>query len=95
MTEIKVTFGALESAQSSVAGTAGRMIIQLDELKRYLAPMVASWEGRAAEEYVARQRQWDGAAAEMTAVLARIGAALGAANEGYHQVEQANAARWA
>jgi len=95
MTEIKVTFGALESARSSVAGTAARMTGQLDELKQFLAPMVATWEGQAAQDYGAKQRQWDTAAAEMTAVLAQIGVALGVANDNYHQVEQANAARWA
>ena len=95
MTEIKVTFAALESAQAGVAATAGRMAAQLDELKRYLAPMVETWQGRAAEDYGLRQREWDAAAAELTSVLTRIGMALGAANDGYWQVEQANAARWA
>lgn len=95
MTEIKVTFAALESAQASVAGTVGRMSAQLEELKRHLAPMVATWEGRAAEEYGVRQRQWDTAAADLTSVLAQISTALGTANESYRQVEQANAARWA
>lgn len=95
MTEIKVTFAALESAQIAAAGTAGRMSAQLDELKQFLAPLVTTWQGQAAQDYGVRQRQWDVAAAEMTAVLAQIGAALGAANESYRQVEQANAARWA
>jgi early secretory antigenic target protein ESAT-6 len=95
MTEIKVTFAALESAQAGLAGTAGRMAGQLDELKRYLAPMVETWQGRAADDYGIRQREWDTAAAELTSVLTQIGVALGAANDGYWQVEQANAARWA
>jgi len=95
MTEIKVTFAALESAQSSVASTAGRISTQLEDLKRFLAPLVATWQGQAAEDYGTKQRQWDTAAAEMTAVLAQIGVALGAANESYWRVEQANASRWA
>ncbi|MGQ0573001.1 MAG: WXG100 family type VII secretion target [Pseudonocardia sp.] len=95
MSEIKVTFAALESAQGSVASAAGRMRAQLDELKQFLAPMVATWEGQAAQDYGIKQRQWDTAAADLTAVLTQIGAALGAANDSYHQVEQANAARWA
>jgi WXG100 family type VII secretion target len=56
--------------------------------------MVATWQGRAAEDYQVRQRQWDAAASDIAAVLAQIGAALGAANDGYQQVERANAARW-
>lgn len=94
MSEIKVTFGALETAQTDVSGVAGRMTTQLEDLKRFLAPMVATWEGQAATEYQARQRQWDTAAANLASVLGQIGVALGTANESYRQVEQTNAARW-
>jgi 6 kDa early secretory antigenic target len=94
MSEIKVTFGALETAQSDVSGVAGRMTSQLDDLKRFLAPMVATWEGQAATEYQAKQRQWDTAAVGLASVLQQIGVALGSANESYRQVEQANASRW-
>ena len=77
MAEIKVTFGAIESAQADVSGTAGRMNSQLEDLKRFLAPMVATWEGQAATEYQAKQRQWDTAAAGLASVLQQIGVALG------------------
>ncbi len=92
--EIKVTFGALGAAQSDVATTASRITGQLEDLRRFLAPMVATWQGQAAAEYQVKQRQWDTAAADIAAVLAQIGVALGAANDGYQQVERANAARW-
>jgi len=92
---IKVTFSALAEAQASVTTTAGRMTAQLDELERFLAPMVATWSGQAAEEYGVRQRQWAAAAADMTLVLSQIGRALDTANDSYYQVEQANARRWA
>jgi WXG100 family type VII secretion target len=94
MSEIKVMFAALEAAQSDVSGVAGRMNSQLEDLKRFLAPMVAAWEGQAATEYTAKQRQWDDAAVNLAAVLGQIGVALGAANERYRHVEQVNAARW-
>jgi early secretory antigenic target protein ESAT-6 len=94
MGEIRVRFGDLGFAQGDVAATARRMSSQLDELKRFIAPMVASWQGQAAEEYGVKQRQWDSAAADLTAVLGQIGVALGTAQESYQQVETANAARW-
>jgi 6 kDa early secretory antigenic target len=94
MSEIKVTFGALEAAQADVSAVAGRMTSGLEDLKRYLAPMVATWEGQAATEYQAKQRQWDTAAANLTTVLGQIGVALGTANQSYRQVEQTNASRW-
>lgn len=95
MSEIKVTFAGIQGAQESVAQTSGRLNSQLEDLKRYLQPLVATWEGQAAEEYGVQQRKWDTSAAELTAVLAQIGSALGAAHDSYYQVEQANASRWA
>jgi 6 kDa early secretory antigenic target len=94
MGEIKVTFGALDAARADVAGTANRIMSRLDELKRMLAPLVASWDGAAAEEYRKAQRNWDAAALDLTQVLNQIGVAIGSAHDGYRQVEQANAARW-
>ncbi|MBN9108753.1 MAG: WXG100 family type VII secretion target [Pseudonocardia sp.] len=94
MSEIKVAFGELGAAQQNVASTAQRISTTLDELKRFLGPMAATWEGQAATDYRARQRQWDTAAADLASVLSRIGVALGAANDNYQQVEQANARRW-
>lgn len=94
MSEIKVTFGALEAARTDVASTAARISTGLEDLRRFLAPMVATWEGQAAAEYRDQQRRWDAAAADLAAVLAQIGTALGAANDSYRAVEQANASRW-
>jgi len=94
MVEIKVTFAALETAQGDVSGAAGRLTGQLEDLKRFLTPMIATWEGQAATEYQVRQRQWDTAAANLAAVLGQVGVALATANESYRQVEQANASRW-
>lgn len=92
--EIKVTFSALATAQTDVAATAGRIRTQLDDLKKFLAPMVSTWAGQAAEDYQATQRKWDTSANDLALVLSRIGTALGAAHDNYRQTEQANAARW-
>jgi WXG100 family type VII secretion target len=94
MSEIRVSFAALESARADVAQTAMRISGRLDELRRFLTPLAATWDGRAAQDYQARQRQWDTAATDLAAVLGQIGVAVAAANDGYRQVEQANAARW-
>jgi 6 kDa early secretory antigenic target len=94
MPEILVTFGEIAAAQQNVTGTAQQMNAQLQDLQRMLAPLVAGWQGEAATDYQARKRQWDTAAADLNQVLTQIGTALGHANEGYQQVERANAARW-
>jgi 6 kDa early secretory antigenic target len=94
MSEIKVTFGALEAARGDVGTTAARIAGRLDDLRRVVTPLAATWQGRAAEEYQGRQRQWDTAAADLTRVLTDIGRALGEAEAGYRATENANAALW-
>ena len=94
MSEILVTFGALEAAQSDVAATTSNLNQQLADLKSYLAPMVSTWTGQAAELYQAKQQQWDRAAADLNQVLAQIGQALGAASEDFRTAEQSNTNVW-
>ena len=94
MGEIKVAFGALEVARGDVVGMATRIAGRLDDLRRAVVPLAASWEGQAAQEYRARQRQWDAAAADLTRVLAEVGRALGEAEAGYRAAEAANTGLW-
>lgn len=94
MSEIKVSFGELAAAQQNVAATAQRISTQLEDLRRFLAPLAVGWQGEAATDYRVKQQRWDTAAADLAAVLAQIGVALGTANENYQLVEQANARRW-
>ena len=94
MSEVKVTFGELSAAQGNISSTVNAVNGQLDDLKSFLAPMVSTWEGAAAETYNALQRQWDTAAADLTRVLADIGRALGDAEDGYRATERANTALW-
>jgi 6 kDa early secretory antigenic target len=94
MSEIKVNFAAVATANTDVLGTAGRINSQLEDLKRYLAPLTNGWTGQASEDYHAKQRQWDTAAADLNQVLATIGRTLGSAHEGYVAAENANASRF-
>jgi WXG100 family type VII secretion target len=94
MGEIKVAFAALEAARADVVGTATRIAGRLDDLRRAVVPLAATWEGQAAQEYRGRQRQWDVAAADLTRVLADVGRALGEAEAGYRAAEAANANLW-
>lgn len=94
MSEIFVTFEALSQAQADVSSTSSSINAQLEDLKQFLAPLVASWTGQAASEYQAKQNQWNQAANDLNLVLAQIGQALGAANETYQQTEAKNAASW-
>lgn len=91
---ILVTFGSIAGAQADTASTHASLNQQLADLKSYLAPLVASWTGTAADTYQGYQAQWDSAAADLNAVLNTISAALGTANDNYQSAETANTGSW-
>ena len=93
--EIKVTFSALATAQSDIVSTTARINSQLADLKQFLAPMAATWHGASAEAYQVQQRKWDAAAEDLTIVLGKVGAAVGAGNEAYQHAENTVAKSWA
>ncbi|HEY0638411.1 MAG TPA: WXG100 family type VII secretion target [Pseudonocardiaceae bacterium] len=93
--EIKVTFGELASAQGNISSTVNHVNQQLADLKSFLAPMVSTWDGAAAETYNQLQRQWDTSAEELNRVLAQIATAVGTANDAYQQAESTNQNRFA
>lgn len=95
MSEILVTFSAIQQAQADCAGTAANLNGRLSDLKAYLAPMVATWSGAAAENYNVKQQQWDRAAADLNEILVQISRALGAAGDDFEAAENANARIWA
>ena len=90
-----VTFGAIDAAASDTDTIASQIDGQLDDLKSYLAPLVASWEGQASGDYQALQAKWDTSAAELNQVLRQIAANIRTANQNYGDAERTNAAMWA
>lgn len=94
MSEILVTFSELESARSSIQATWTNINREMQDLKRYLQPMVDTWTGDASIAYQAHQAKWDRSAADLNQVLNQIAIALGTSNENYQAGEAANRARW-
>lgn len=94
MSEIKVTFGALSTAQADIRSTLTRINGMLEELDAGLRPIAATWQGEAALFYREKQREWNTAAADIGVVLDQIGRAVGTANENYQQVETRNRSLW-
>ena len=95
MSEILVTFGELETARSSIQTTWTNISREMEDLKRYLQPMVETWSGEASLAYQAHQAKWDRAAADLNQVLNQIGVALGTSNENFQAAENANRNRYA
>lgn len=94
MAEIKVNFAALATAQADITTTVARVNSRLEDLRRFLAPMVATWEGDAAVAYQAHQRTWDTSAAELAAVLQQVGVAVGNSNQEFQVMETRLAGGW-
>ena len=92
---ILVTFGELESARSSIQTTWTNISREMEDLKRYLQPMVETWSGDASTAYQAHQAQWDRSANDLNQVLNQIGVALGTSNENDQSGRAANPARGA
>lgn len=93
--EVFVTFAAVQQASGDARSTSTALNQQLADLKGYLAPLVASWEGQASVDYQARQKQWDEAQTALNALLAQIGAALEISHSNYTQAENSNISMWA
>jgi early secretory antigenic target protein ESAT-6 len=93
-TPIKVTFGSITDAASSVRSTAGNVQGQLDELRAHVARVAQTWDGAAQQSYQARQAEWDRTAADLHTVLGQIASALETAAENYQATENKNAGIW-
>jgi early secretory antigenic target protein ESAT-6 len=91
---IKVTFESVMAAAGDTDAIAGQIGQQLEDLKVYLAPMVASWAGQAATDYQALQARWDASAADLNAVLRQIAGALRTAHANYRMAESQNSVIW-
>jgi 6 kDa early secretory antigenic target len=91
---VTVSFETVSRAQSDVSNSVARMNQQHGDLRNFIAPLVASWEGGAASDYQVLQKRWDTAAQDLNAVLAQISQMLGQAHDGYRTTESANANAW-
>lgn len=95
MGTIRVQYAGLDAASADIAGSAATLRGHVEDMERALAPLAATWTGEAAAFYQERQREWDGAMADLGEILARVGVAVRTARENYEEVERRNARAWA
>jgi 6 kDa early secretory antigenic target len=91
---ILVTFGAVNEAAMDADSIATQIAQQLNDLKAYLAPLVASWSGEAAAEYQALQTKWDVSATDLNQVLRQMAQSLRTAGDNYLNTEKTNSSIW-
>jgi WXG100 family type VII secretion target len=92
--QVVVSAQALNEGGADTDAIAGQIDQQLNDLKGYLAPLVASWSGEASTDYQALQQKWNTSAEDLNAVLRQIAGALRSAAENYTSGESANAQMW-
>lgn len=90
-----VTFGAVDAAAADTETVANRISQQLEDLRSYLAPLLATWSGQASSDYQGLQARWDAGAAGLNGVLREIAAALRTAHGNYASAEASNVSLWA
>jgi 6 kDa early secretory antigenic target len=91
---LKVTFAEISNASSTINSSATSVQSQLDDLRQEVTKTLANYQGEARTAYEAAQKKWDEAAADLQAVLAAIGTAVGQAGEAYEAAEKSNTNRW-
>lgn len=89
-----VTFGAINEAAMDTDSIATQIAQQLEDLKSYLAPLIASWSGEAATDFQALQAKWDSSALDLNQVLRQVSQALRTAGEQYQATENSNSSLW-
>lgn len=94
MPEIKVSYATLLAAQADIRASLAGIREKLDTLERTLAPIAAGWTGEASQFYRDKQRQWDTAAEELSALLGTIGTAVGQAHDNYVDGERNVTRMW-
>ena len=91
---VLVTFGAINEAAMDADSIATQIAQQLNDLKAYLAPLVATWSGQASTDFQALQAKWDGSANDLNQVLRQISQSLRTAGDNYLTTERTNSSIW-
>jgi early secretory antigenic target protein ESAT-6 len=87
MSNIKVNYAGLSAASADIQKTAAAINSQLGDLQKFLAPLVATWTGTAADAYQEKQRIWNTAQADQQAVMEQMAKLPLVALERYRAVE--------
>lgn len=85
-----VNFAALNGASGQIDTAIKTLNEQLSQLERDAGPLVSTWDGDARAAYEARQKQWRGAAEELSAMLREIKRALDESALDYRGAEDRN-----
>jgi len=94
MSQVVVTFAALEQAAADIRALNARLADMQAQLGRDIAPVTESWSGDAREGYLLEKGRWDSNAKGLTEALEAIATGLMGAADAYRTTEQSNAKMW-
>ena len=92
---VQVTFAAIEDVAAKAGSVNQTVQSMLEDLYRQIAPLFASWEGAAAENFQFQHQQWVNASDDLNVVLRNIATLLLETHDSYSQAESQVAAIWA
>jgi WXG100 family type VII secretion target len=92
--QVVVNAQVLDEGASDTDAIAGQISQQLSDLKGFLAPLVASWTGQAADDYKSLQNQWNTSADDLNTVLRQVASTLRTSAETYRSGESTNSQMW-
>ena len=83
-----VNFGSLSQASGDIEKALNELQSQLAELKRSGGELAETWEGVAKSAYYERQKKWEAAADDLSAVLRQIQVAVDESKADYLDTER-------
>ncbi|MFF8730655.1 WXG100 family type VII secretion target [Streptomyces sp. NPDC015171] len=90
----RVTFAQLQSTQSDVRGTVGRLQTELDDMQTLIQKLAGSYEGESVQSWQGVQEEWNSATQELREIINATQQALGAAVDNYQAAEKKNVGMW-
>lgn len=88
MSEMKVTYAALESAADDIQTQAKALRADLEEIQQAVKSVSEVWEGEAKQTYDQAQHTWDQKADHMQNLLMNIAAEIRVASGDYSATDQ-------
>lgn len=92
MPTILVNFAALEEAGQKLKTLNDNLMRLTSDLEAAMRPIYATWDGATKEEYNVRNKEWDGATAELADAVALFSVTVQRVKEQYQATEAANVA---
>ena len=92
--QIAVTFEHMQTAADSARTTATFIDDQLSDLMKIISPVVATWDGAAAQYFQYQHQLWMQAATDLHSILSQIATVLAGSHEDYYGTENAIEEKW-